>query len=260
MARLLIVFCLAFLLIGCSSSYKPNTTDRAAGVGAVVGAGLGAIIGSGVGDPLSGMAIGAVAGGGVGSMIGNQFQVKEEQLAQQSEVITTQEKELSAQKSEIEELRRESQERVKFNSEDIPVRFSEPRNEVVQIQPEQGRLKGSNYAAVSPISPKFENITEPEPKAAYDWKQGTAKVGVAVCKEGDQEYALAKTKTESAEKLYHLRRALRVCPEQAVYHNAIGEIYLELQRIDDARFEFNEALRINPDFAEAKNNLNRISG
>ncbi len=62
-----------------------------------------------------------------------------------------------------------------------------------------------------------------------------------------------------ADKLFHFRRALRLCPDSADYHNGLGEVYLVLNRKNDAEFEFKEALRLNPSLYIAKKNLNMIN-
>lgn len=273
MRRSIVILLCCILLNACSSgNYKLSGTDRAAAVGAIVGAGLGAIIGSQAGDPGVGLALGAVAGGSIGSMIGNQFDSKDEKLASQSEVIETQQQEINSHKSRIEELQRQSQQQVHFQSSDIDLTVEKNAYSLNKDEHSRNSLNSDGasptvqkesveYAAVSPIAPKFDNIIPPESKGAYDWKESEKDNRVASqCPDGDAEVALAMQQKEAADKLYHLRRALRICPEKAEYHNAIGEIYVGLERVDDARFEFNEALRINPGYKDAQMNLSQISG
>ena len=62
-----------------------------------------------------------------------------------------------------------------------------------------------------------------------------------------------------ADKLFHYRRALRLCPDNALYHNGLGEIYRSLNRLDDAEYEFREALRLDPGFQTARENLSGLS-
>lgn len=75
------------------------------------------------------------------------------------------------------------------------------------------------------------------------------------CSGASSEVTKADAASDSADKLFHLRRALRMCPTSAEYHNRIGELYLTLNRSDDARFEFNEALKVDPSFQKANANL-----
>ena len=74
-------------------------------------------------------------------------------------------------------------------------------------------------------------------------------------REGDE----AERVGDSADKLFHYRRALRLCPENPRFHNGLGEVYLKMGRSDDARFEFKEALRLEPSYALAKSNLRSLS-
>ena len=62
------------------------------------------------------------------------------------------------------------------------------------------------------------------------------------------------------EAIAHLREAVRLKPKVAQGHNTLGEALLAHGRTDDARREFAEALRLQPDFEEAQANLARVSG
>lgn len=75
------------------------------------------------------------------------------------------------------------------------------------------------------------------------------------CGEADKEAQQAQSVADSADKLFHLRKALRLCPNNASYHNRLGEVYQSLGRAEDAKFEFQEALRIDPTLTAAQNNL-----
>lgn len=75
------------------------------------------------------------------------------------------------------------------------------------------------------------------------------------CQEAQGEVAKALGAVESADKLFHYRRALRLCPREAAHHNGLGEVYLGLNRATDAEFEFREALNIDPNFEPARRNL-----
>jgi len=60
-------------------------------------------------------------------------------------------------------------------------------------------------------------------------------------------------KIEEAVDLY--REGLTLCPSDDVAHNELGELYLRLGRKPEAAAEFEEALRINPNFPRAQKNL-----
>lgn len=60
------------------------------------------------------------------------------------------------------------------------------------------------------------------------------------------------------DKLFHYRRAIRLCPTDPKFHNALGEFYLSLKRYDDARHEFKEALSVDSSFRKAQQNLKEL--
>lgn len=72
------------------------------------------------------------------------------------------------------------------------------------------------------------------------------------CKEAHSEAGRARLVEDSADKLYHYRRALRLCPGTAQYHLELGETYLAMNRASDAEFELREALRLDPQLATAE--------
>ena len=79
--------------------------------------------------------------------------------------------------------------------------------------------------------------------------------GTNECIEAQGEVTKANGLQDPADKLFHLRRALRLCPNNAMYHNSLGELYLTLNRRDDAKFEFDEALRLEPGNRQAQANI-----
>lgn len=75
------------------------------------------------------------------------------------------------------------------------------------------------------------------------------------CIRADKELTLGHGEQEVGEKLLHYRKALRLCPTDPALHVALGEFYLTQRRIEDARDEFNEALKLDPQHVLAKRNL-----
>lgn len=80
------------------------------------------------------------------------------------------------------------------------------------------------------------------------------------CTEAQREASKGDAAADGADKLFHFRRALRLCPSDPRLHNSLGKTYVKLNRKADAEFEFNEALNLNPGFDEARRNLDGIRG
>jgi tetratricopeptide (TPR) repeat protein len=80
------------------------------------------------------------------------------------------------------------------------------------------------------------------------------------CAQAGAEIRSAMNESQSKEKLFRYRRALRMCPDKAEFHSALGELYLDMNRIHDAEYEFNEAVRLDPSDKKAKANLAELNG
>lgn len=79
------------------------------------------------------------------------------------------------------------------------------------------------------------------------------------CQQAAAEVERAQAARDAADKLFHYRRALRLCPNNARYHSGLGEVYLSLNRRTDAEFEFKEALVLDPDESAARRNLTAMN-
>ena len=64
------------------------------------------------------------------------------------------------------------------------------------------------------------------------------------CSSAQSEIEKAKARTDSADKLFHVRRAIRLCPNKSDYRIQLSEIYKSLGRVEDADFERKEADRL----------------
>ena len=94
-------------------------------------------------------------------------------------------------------------------------------------------------------------------------EETTAKVDAApespaACDQSSKERAAATAASENSDKLYHLRRALRLCPQSAETHYELGKTYLAMDRAVDATYEFKQALTTDPSFKPAQKELDNL--
>jgi uncharacterized protein YcfJ len=78
------------------------------------------------------------------------------------------------------------------------------------------------------------------------------------CKEALSERDRAAEAADNSDKLFHLRRALRLCPNSAPLHYELGRVYSSMDRGSDAESEFKQALSIDPSLAAAKKALGEM--
>ena len=78
------------------------------------------------------------------------------------------------------------------------------------------------------------------------------------CAEGKEAREAAASASDNSDKLFHLRKALRLCPNSADTHYELGQAYLQMDRAADASYEFKQALSINPGYAAAKESLKEL--
>jgi outer membrane lipoprotein SlyB len=78
------------------------------------------------------------------------------------------------------------------------------------------------------------------------------------CSQAAQEIEKSVQVSEPSEKLFHYRRALRLCPADARYHIHLGDHYRSLNRFADASFEYKEALALDPKSAAAKERMEKL--
>ncbi len=290
----LIISLILVLCVGCSS-YEPNDADRGALAGAVVGGGVGAALGSQAGSAVGGLALGSITGAGVGAMIGHRFQEKDDVIDTQAETIQQQQRQLQMHRNEVDQLRRSTQDQVAFSGQrqvvpmvaerDLKASFpttptvnhlaaskitdssfhssppAEPSEPVDQFVTEEvAPVIAKDLTPPAPQElPAVQPIQEMDSRAAYNWNQEeTSTTTSPECQEAKKEITSAGQAQITAEKLYHFRRAQRLCPEDVSVHAGLGKVYLELDRKDDARHEFQEALKREPGNQEVKDLMNKL--
>jgi len=133
----------------------------------------------------------------------------------------------------------------------------EPQQVVNQLVVKEQPVENIANDVTQPVLAK-DNIAEDDTssmRASYSW---TAPQEVSDdCREADKEATTAKNVSSLADQLYHYRRALRLCPDNPIFHNAMGEVYMSLQRSSDAVFEFKEAVKLDPNYSLAASNLRK---
>jgi len=266
------VFGLCAAFVACTD--PGEKTAIGAATGGAIGAGMGAIIGSQTGDAGTGLVLGAAAGAGTGAMIANAFEAQDEAIRSQDEAIERQEQTLRAQRTEIDELRRMNGSdggTIRTAPSSLPNSLAPQKAAPIQernaymappaaAQPQAMRpsqaLSDTNVNSGAPSLDEVQPLESSARGSIDASKIATSKS--ADCSKADEEITLAKGTTEAGDKLFHHRRALRLCPNDASIHNALGELYLSMNRSEDAEFEFKEALRLNPGFEVAKDNLRMV--
>jgi tetratricopeptide (TPR) repeat protein len=78
------------------------------------------------------------------------------------------------------------------------------------------------------------------------------------CNRAVSSFRAGRKTSDSEAAIVAYKEGLTLCPNDDVAHNELGEIYVKLGRKAEATAEFQEALRINPDFARARKNLEAV--
>ncbi len=257
------IFSLCFGIItvtaGCSTQPGP-TTGYGAAAGTAIGAGLGAIIGSQTGDPGTGLMFGAAAGAGTGALVANQLEGQEKIIARQDEAIHRQTEQIKAQSRELNAIKGVQDGRASFSNKidtlarkpiDNP-RWYEDRS--ATTTPEFSKPVLENRGFDDGARDEYNSAKVIPKKKTADAPKKLVQ-NTSECSQAADEMRSGDQASEPSERLFHYRRALRLCPDNADYHAALGEAYLALDRKDDAKFEFERAIELDPKNKIAHQNL-----
>lgn len=78
------------------------------------------------------------------------------------------------------------------------------------------------------------------------------------CADAEQDAEKAINATSTADKLFYYKRALHLCPKEAQFHIAAGKVYVEIGQTEDAKFEFRQAIDLDPGNEEAQQQLSLL--
>jgi len=90
---------------------------------------------------------------------------------------------------------------------------------------------------------------------------GGAQLSSGDCRSADDYVSRATGSSNNEDKIYFLEKAVKQCPNHAQAHNDLGVAYYTRNQRHDrdrARGEFNEALRADPNYSVARDNLRSL--
>lgn len=78
------------------------------------------------------------------------------------------------------------------------------------------------------------------------------------CVKSEEEAQRARNATTDADRLFYYRRAARLCPRHVTYHIELAQVYQKIGRLEDAQFEYRQAMDLEPDNEIAKSQLSQL--
>jgi Flp pilus assembly protein TadD len=93
---------------------------------------------------------------------------------------------------------------------------------------------------------KVEKVVAPVAAPVVSAPSSQLKHSSPSCVEAENEAQRAREATSDADRLFYYRRALRLCGESSNYHLETGKAYAAIDRIEDAAFEYRQAIDLDP--------------
>ena len=75
------------------------------------------------------------------------------------------------------------------------------------------------------------------------------------CLQATKEAERGLNASSDADRIFYLRRAARLCADEPAYHVELGKLYSEIGKHNDAKFEFRQAIDLDPDNQIARDEL-----
>jgi cytochrome c-type biogenesis protein CcmH/NrfG len=223
-----------------------------------------------------------VAGTSAGAAIGSTLEEQDQIARTQDEAIERHERTIQAQRSELIELRRMNQDDSAGERRSASLRAAfapsldlKPKQELgsrdLNANMAQGIMQRAETSVQAPSMaaklPRPESVgsrwdVAPSQTTNTNSVQASSAAEPAAldqCGKADQEIQKSEDVSDSADKLFHLRRAIRLCPEQPRYRMALGDYYAANNRTTDAKAEYERANKLAPDTVVVSERLKQFS-
>lgn len=138
-------------------------------------------------------------------------------------------------------------------------KYSETKNSEAVSYNQSGTLKEKDIITeTKPLLPNSSQVKTVDLNSTNTASLATSEVTNEQCISASEEIDKSSKVSDSADKLFHIRRALRLCPNNAQYHSSLADLYQSMNRVDDAKFEYKEALRLDPTYSAASRALQTL--
>ncbi len=117
------------------------------------------------------------------------------------------------------------------------------------------------YVIGNQMDKREQRAAPPLAESSRTSQQGSSVNHSGDCASADDYVDRAAKAGDNDDRIYYLEKAVKLCPYQARAHNDLGVAYYTRSNRHDrdrARTEFNEALKIDPGYTVARNNLNSL--